>query len=93
MKTSKIMLTVIVILAVVGGALAFKASHVGNTAYCYTTTINCLNNSVRCPKGIVTTFLPCATISSVKYTLTNNTINCTITPPTCTKVGRLTMQL
>jgi hypothetical protein len=91
MKRSKIMLTAIGVLAVVGGALAFKASHVGTQRYCYTFTNVCNAAQTSCPKGIITTFLPCINISSVKYTLTTNTANCTL-GPTCTKVGRFTIQ-
>jgi len=38
MKKAKVMLTVIGILSVVGGALAFKAHRVTGTLYCSTTT-------------------------------------------------------
>ncbi|OQP67792.1 hypothetical protein [Niastella populi] len=38
MKKAKIMLTVIAVLAVVGGALAFKANKKFNTNYCILTT-------------------------------------------------------
>jgi hypothetical protein len=92
MKRSKIMLTAIGVLAVVGGALAFKANHVGTNKYCYTFTNACGNAVNTCPKGLITTFLPCGTISSIKYTLTTNTTRCSITPPTCYQVGRFTTE-
>jgi hypothetical protein len=91
MKKSKIMLTGIGVLAVMGGALAFKANHVGANKYCYTFT-NVANAAVNTgPKGLLAPPLTTSgTFTLIKYTLTNNIINCSITPPTCTKTARYT---
>ncbi|MDR3716746.1 MAG: hypothetical protein P4L51_28395 [Puia sp.] len=90
MKKAKIMLAGIAVLAVAGGALAFKAKMQSSPAYCYISS-----NTA----GTCTTFIP-AHVSSFKdngatpvyfYTTTNNTVHCTINTecefPATTVVG------
>lgn len=72
MKKVRIMLTAIAILAVVGGALAFKAGTNPNTRYCYKT-----GTAV----GTCTTTAPvdftANSGSGIRYTTTSNVSNCT----------------
>ena len=85
MKKAKIMLTAITVLAVVGGALAFKAKKYDGTQYCTGTTtaankcINSILNGKLLASGAMT-----------YYKVTTDATKCGNTPgATCTSSGTI----
>jgi hypothetical protein len=78
MKKAKLMLTGIAILAVVGGALAFKAKTAFGFKYCYSTT------SGTCNLGDANYKIDAATGTQYYYVVTNDVSKCNQSPiPNC----------
>ncbi len=92
MQKVKIMLSAITVLAVVGGALAFKAKTFG-AVYCYRTT---QGGAGRCTAGITTSFcVPMANTPARTYfytTTTNATACTTAGAPQCGKLGEICVE-
>ncbi|TWI86680.1 hypothetical protein LX66_3943 [Chitinophaga japonensis] len=72
MKKAKIMLTAVGLLAVVGGALAFKAHRASGTYFCSTTTSNAcpIIATTNTVGGPLTTTLYCTQVPSQPCTTT-----------------------
>jgi hypothetical protein len=85
MKKAKLMLTSIAILAVVGGALAFKAKSAYTSKFCTSTT------SGTCP-GAFAAGQAGGTGTQYYYVVTNNANNCASAAPNCSgdKVNNIT---
>lgn len=82
MKKAKIMLTVIVVLAVVGGALAFKAKDRDTQYVCYNNTGGAANLATA--KTCTTSFTVDADITIgqqlMHYTIVDTYTKCTLSP-------------
>lgn len=80
MKKAKLMLTAIGVLAIIGGALAFKANHRNGAYYCTntTSTLDPLGRTVTC-SITATTGLAAPVLG-----------RCTLTPTTGTACGLIT---
>ena len=87
MKKAKLMLTAITVLAIAGGALAFKAKNFIKN-FCYTTTNLIQVGHTTCPVSFTdakTTTVQISPTQVYYYTLTNNPAQCSnaATPPVC----------
>ena len=80
MKQAKFALTAVALLAVIGGALAFKANRQLNSFYAYTTTISAGKTTGACIPLVQTSYLP-NTAGTVTLTVSSAQ---TIGVPTCT---------
>ena len=79
MKRAKIMLISITVLAIVGGALAFKTKKF-ITSYCYTTTNHLDANHTSCPFSLQSSKSTILGASEFLYyyTITANPANCSV---------------
>ncbi len=83
MKKVKMMLIAIGVLAIAGGALAFKVKAVGVFNYCVATNLN----SSSCPTPVdFATFMPTGSGQQLMYVLRPASEDCD-PPPFCTAVG------
>ena len=84
MKRVKIMLTAIGVLAVVGGALAFKVKTVGSDDYC----IRANDSGTVCTTYTTDSQFVGSGTLNFKYVFTTNTANCDDGDVNCTVPGR-----
>lgn len=80
MRKVRIMLVIIAVLGVVGGAMAFKAKRFGGDSYC-TTVIN----GTSCTVSLLNAKLVAG--ENIKYVKTVSPTLCNVNKPACTSVG------